>query len=474
MRSVAERSNDLVHGRRRWTHDIGEGLAVFGHPAAHRTRAFDRVETTGFAQDRRRQPGVHAVHPFQQAPGRRFADAKVGIVLCAVASRGGQGDAGDQAHRNEIEQDVKLLRLQRVLVMETGSEGGGRANRVFHVENGIGAGNGDFGNQDRMHRIAKIDDARDALMIVRVDEDVPVIAVIVNDLRTQTRKLRLDVLFEAFNEAFQNGPSARIFHKVQARSRTCGVTQIPVEITHRARMDEALKCTVDLTERLAEAAHQFEGTLDLGQRRSVQPAHQAHRMGFARGRYRSGEVFTGKAFLQKRHGKLGIVSGEMTENGRLKLAFNARLGRVDDLQNPSRIGSRVQPVVAVALAIQRRGRTNNVEKLLTEFFGIPGRELGGRMREICHGSCFPSHFFQIAWHATPGTAVGIRSACACILPESTGTISAAKLGSSDARPGRERPRNSRNSFQGSPHCPEGFGSENRALKKRDQRTGHQP
>ena len=100
--------------------------------------------------------------------------------------------------------------------METGREGGGRADWIFHVENGIGAGNGDFGNQDRMDRIAEIDDARDVLMVVRVDEDVPVIAVIVNDLRTQTRKLRLNRFFETLYEPFQNGPSARIFDEVQA------------------------------------------------------------------------------------------------------------------------------------------------------------------------------------------------------------------------------------------------------------------
>ncbi|MNH32903.1 hypothetical protein D3C79_933760 [compost metagenome] len=100
--------------------------------------------------------------------------------------------------------------------METGREGGSRADWIFRVENGIGAGDGDFGNQNRMDRIAKIDDARDFLMIAGIDEDIPVIAVIVNDLCTQSRKLRLNGFFETFYEAFQNGPSARIFHEVQA------------------------------------------------------------------------------------------------------------------------------------------------------------------------------------------------------------------------------------------------------------------
>ena len=140
-------------------HDIREGFAVFAHPAANRTGALDRIKPAGFAQDRRRQARVHPVHSLQKAPGRRFADGQVGIVLGLAAAQSRQGDACHQAHGNQIEENIKLLRLQRVLLMETGSQGSCCADRIFHVENGIRAGDGDFGNQNGMDRIAKVDDA---------------------------------------------------------------------------------------------------------------------------------------------------------------------------------------------------------------------------------------------------------------------------------------------------------------------------
>ncbi|MNN58452.1 hypothetical protein D3C81_1735000 [compost metagenome] len=148
-----------------------------------------------------------------------------------------------------------------------------------------------------MHRIAKIDDARDFLVIAGIDEDVPVVAVIVNDLGTQARKPGLDLLFEGLDEALQNRPFGRVLDEVQACPRTGGVAQIPVQIAHRAGVHETLQRPIDLTEGLAKAAHQFEGTLDLGHRRAVQPADQAHRMGLAGGRHCRGEEIAGQALL---------------------------------------------------------------------------------------------------------------------------------------------------------------------------------
>ncbi|MNP72789.1 hypothetical protein D3C76_1694070 [compost metagenome] len=53
-------------------------------------------------------------------------------------------------------------------------------------------------------------------MVPGVDEDVPVIAIIVNDLSAQTRELGLNRFFERINEPLQNCSFASVFHEMQA------------------------------------------------------------------------------------------------------------------------------------------------------------------------------------------------------------------------------------------------------------------
>ncbi|MNE55439.1 hypothetical protein D3C80_1502710 [compost metagenome] len=69
--------------------------------------------------------------------------------------------------------------------METGHQRSSGADRVVHVENGVSAGNRDFGNQHRMHGIAKVDEASHLAGGFRVDQDVPVVGVVVNHLCPQ-------------------------------------------------------------------------------------------------------------------------------------------------------------------------------------------------------------------------------------------------------------------------------------------------
>ncbi|MND58339.1 hypothetical protein D3C76_458820 [compost metagenome] len=108
--------------------------------------------------------------------------------------------------------------MQRVLFVEAGHQRSSSADRVVHVENGVGAGDCDLGNQNGVHGIAKIDEASHATGRFGIDQDVPVVGIVVDHLGPKGSQLRLYSLFEPGDEALGNGPAIRVLDAVQPRT----------------------------------------------------------------------------------------------------------------------------------------------------------------------------------------------------------------------------------------------------------------
>ncbi|MNO96412.1 hypothetical protein D3C76_880830 [compost metagenome] len=255
---VAKRRNHLVQDGGGRAHQVGEGFVVVRNPAADIARAFDGIKTTSLAQDAGGQPWVHRIKLFQQAPGRCFTDRQIGVVVCLVLPRSGEGDADDQAHGDQVEQHIKLLRLQRVLFMETGDQRSSGADRVVHVENGVGTGDRNLGYQHGMHGIAKVDEASHGTGSFGIDQNVPVVGIVVDHLGPQGSQPGLYRLFELGDEALDNGPAFRALDEVQARTGARSMAQIPVKVADGTRVHEALQRAIEFAECLAEVAHQCE------------------------------------------------------------------------------------------------------------------------------------------------------------------------------------------------------------------------
>ncbi|ENN89682.1 hypothetical protein RHSP_69824 [Rhizobium freirei PRF 81] len=352
MRRVAVRDDRLAHRGSRRTDDIGKALPVVGNPAADRAGTINRIEAARLAQNGCGKTRVHGIHLFEQTPSRRLADRKIWIVTGLIVTRSGEGDARHQAHGDEVEQDVDLFRLQRILFMEAGNQSRRRTDRILHIQDRVSAGNGNFCDQDGVDGVAEIDEARDSLIVMLIDQNIPVVGIIVDDLRPQPREPGLDEGFETLDEAPQERPLLGVADKMQARTRPRRMAQIPIELAQRAWMDKTLQRPIELSERPAEAAHQVERSTDLRKRRPSQPADQAQGVRLAVRGYRGGQKIAREARLQMRNHKLRIGAGKMVQKSGLEFAFDLRLAGVDDLQDPAVIGFRLQTVVAVTLAIE--------------------------------------------------------------------------------------------------------------------------
>ena len=208
-------------------------------------------------------------------------------------------------------------------------------------------------------------------------------------LCTLERQLRRDIALETDKEALDDGAIFRLVDEMQTVTRPSGVAHIPVKITQGARMNEALQGAVQLPQRTAQIVHQRLGAPDLGQRRARQPACHPQRMGLALFLFDRGQYLPRQARFQARYGERRISLGQMLQERCLEFAFNARFTGIHDFQNPvSRSIARLQPEIAITLAVERRGTRRHPEMKLGQHFSLLRRKIGGGIRNIGHGRHF--------------------------------------------------------------------------------------
>jgi hypothetical protein len=256
-----------------------------------------------------------------------------------------------------------------------------------------------------MERVAEIDDAGNPVEVVLIDEHVPVIGVIVDDLGTQAGETGCHGDVEMVEQAAQKRAVGDIGNMVQALARGAGLADVPVEAPDRAGMDEALQRAVEPAERAAEIFEQLRGARRFGQRQARQPGHQPQRMALARG--------TGR-FRERRTvgGRLEAGSGdararEMIEQGDLEFAFGGRLAGIDDFENPlgAVVGRELE--VLVALAVEGCDAPTHAKPARRQLGGLAKGECRRGMGHVGHG--LSGIAVTGAWHGPKNRASGKAS-----------------------------------------------------------------
>ncbi|MNE55995.1 hypothetical protein D3C80_1508690 [compost metagenome] len=124
--------------------------------------------------------------------------------------------------------------------MKTRCECRSGTNWIVCVQRRISASYGHFRDQYCMNGITKVDKTCNLFMVCVVDQNIPVIGIIMNDLRAQTRKFGLNKGFKASDETIKQCSFVGIVYEMQACTRAACITEIPIQIAERARMNEAL------------------------------------------------------------------------------------------------------------------------------------------------------------------------------------------------------------------------------------------
>ena len=369
MVRIAVRHDRLGKRRRMPVEYPRQVLAVRADPAGHGARAWSGIETAGMAQDRRGKTPIHHAHAPQQPPGRRLADGQVWIVGGPLLARGRQRHRGHEPHGDKIEEKVHLLLAQRIFGVEPGNQPGRVTDRILGIEDGIGAGDGDLGDQHTVQGVAEVDQSGDAFRLCRIDKHVPVIGVVVDHLRPQCGQPWRHLGIEVIDEPGQQGTIPFFVDVVQARARATRLMNVPVERPQRAGMDEPLQGMVEPAKRAAEAFKQARCGLALGERLAGKPRHQAQGMVFAAGAGDMGKRRASHRFPEAWHGEARRVLREMVEQRCLEFALAGRLAGVDDLQDPERPVRGSQLEILVALAVEWRDVAGKAE--------VPGGKLDG-------------------------------------------------------------------------------------------------
>ncbi len=220
------------------------------------------------------------------------------------------------------------------------------------VEAGIGGGDRDFGDDGRVEGVAKVDDAGNAVVVVFVDEDVPVVCVVMDDGGAQHREPRGDPLVEAVEKALEKSTILEIGHICEPSGRTSGIADVPVEIAQCARMHEAFERGVEAAEHPAEGVKCSIAPIGLCERSSRNPGDQPQSMDGPAPRGRR-EVLAGQSRLQMRNRQVSCIFAGVLQQRCLEVAFDFRFGAVDDLQNVAAAITGIDLEVLVPLAVQR-------------------------------------------------------------------------------------------------------------------------
>lgn len=226
------------------------------------------------------------------------------------------------------------------------------ADRIGVVEAGIGGGDRDFGNDGCVEGVAEVDDTGNAVSVVLVDEDVPVVCVIMDDGGAQHREPRGDPLVEAVEKALEKSTILEIGHMCEPTGRTSGIAYVPVEVAQCARMHEALERGIEAAEHPAEGVKRSVAAIGLRERSSRNPGDQPQSMDHPAPRGRR-EVRTGQCRLQMRDRQVPCIFAGVLQQRCLEVAFDFRLGAVDDLQNVAAALAGIDLEVLVPLAVQR-------------------------------------------------------------------------------------------------------------------------
>src|SRR5262249_48805441 len=148
---------------------------------------------------------------------------------------------------------------------------------------------------------------------VCIDDDIPVIGVVMNDLRTQAGELWRDGFLEPAEKTLDESLLLRIRDEVQPLPRASGVPNIPIDLADCPRMNKTSQCGIEFAKPPAEIAHQLERPFHLRKRHTRQPVDQSNGVPLSACGLDRSQKLAGSGSLQMRNRQFPAGVGEMTE-----------------------------------------------------------------------------------------------------------------------------------------------------------------
>ena len=220
------------------------------------------------------------VKPFQQGEGRGLADQKIIILGVQLRLARGDADGTDQPHPHDVINKVGLVFGQREGFGKGRNQHPQRGIKIGRVQQGIGQRNRQFVDRPAMAHVAKVDQTRDSCWIGGVDNDVPVIGVLMQDRGTQSRQARQYLRLIAGEEPLDQRAAGGVSDVGAVVAKLDHVVQRPWEVGAKGlRVTKALH-------RPGQPAHEgpkrgklVQTARGFRQGLAVDPCHKPHQAG---------------------------------------------------------------------------------------------------------------------------------------------------------------------------------------------------
>ena len=171
-----------------------------GQPVHHRPARWHGVEARGMAGEGGEEVRVGPVEALEQAEGRGLRHQQVVVVGKILGAVRGDADAHGEACGDEIEEDRRLIGLEREVPCIGGDQRFGGLVDILHVEQRIGQRHRKLVDLAAMRHVAEVDEAGDGGRGL-VDHDVVVVRILVQHRAAQQGELRQHALFVAREDA---------------------------------------------------------------------------------------------------------------------------------------------------------------------------------------------------------------------------------------------------------------------------------
>lgn len=151
---------------------------------------------------------------LERGPSRSFGNGDVGIVGDKTLAVGRVDDADGESSGEKREKGGDFVLIERENPVVSGDDGKNGSEGIAFAQGGIGAGDGEFADEQAAMHVAKVDDAQNPLRLRPGwrNQDVIVVGVAVDDASTHFGKTGQSFEFEQIEEAGGQFPSSGVLH----------------------------------------------------------------------------------------------------------------------------------------------------------------------------------------------------------------------------------------------------------------------
>ena len=173
------------HGRLLLPEPLGDGIAPRVRcPPAHISKAVVR------------EPRALVRELGDELPRRRLTDAQIVLVGLVLRLPSGHGHTHREPDADRREQHRELIVGERAHFVIAGDDIDGNTDRLGFVEHAVRRRVGELEHESARDHVAEVDNARDLAAALEIDENVVVVAVVVDDACRQSVEPGRDVAFE--------------------------------------------------------------------------------------------------------------------------------------------------------------------------------------------------------------------------------------------------------------------------------------